>query len=372
MPAIPGFIGPSNVQRSTNVDNEELINWYLSAASPGEPKVPVWFAPAPGLKIWASTGSGPIRAMFQQDGKAYVVGGPIYYQAFANRSVSSYSPNLNFDSRPATISTNGSGGLQNFITSGGDGYIHDLTTDILTQIADVNFDFFATMGDYIDGRFVSPEGQTNRWRWSAILDGTSWPSLNFAQLEQSSDYIIALKVIHGQVWLFGTKTTVVWASVGGTQVFAPIPGSLMQHGCAAAFSVKVIDNAPFWIGANEHGTGVVYRGTGVGSVPQVISTPAVEYSLSTAPRLSDAIAYTYQDEGHPFYVLYVPTLDLDWVYDVQVKQWHKRGHWDSRMLRWRPHVAVHHMFTFGKHLVGARDSDTIYETGLHIPYEQLV
>jgi hypothetical protein len=40
-------------------------------------------------------------------------------------------------------------------------------------------------------------------------------------------------------------------------------------------------------------------------------------------RLDDAIAFTYQLEGHEFYVVTFPSIDLTWVYDLAAQAWHK-------------------------------------------------
>jgi hypothetical protein len=37
------------------------------------------------------------------------------------------------------------------------------------------------------------------------------------------------------------------------------------------------------------------------------------------------LAYTYQQEGHSFYVLIFPTANATWVYDVSTQMWHERA-----------------------------------------------
>ena len=59
-----------------------------------------------------------------------------------------------------------------------------------------------------------------------------------------------------------------------------------------------------------------------GYFPKRISTHAVENTLVNQ-TVSDAIAYTYQIEGHECYVITFPTLDLTWVYDISTGLWHK-------------------------------------------------
>jgi hypothetical protein len=53
-----------------------------------------------------------------------------------------------------------------------------------------------------------------------------------------------------------------------------------------------------------------------------ISTHAVEQSLIDQ-YTGDAIAYSYQIEGHEMYVVTFPTINLTWVYDLSTKSWHK-------------------------------------------------
>jgi hypothetical protein len=59
-----------------------------------------------------------------------------------------------------------------------------------------------------------------------------------------------------------------------------------------------------------------------GYVPTRISTHAVENSL-TNQTVSNAIAWTYQLEGHEVYVISFPSINLTWCYDVASGMWHK-------------------------------------------------
>jgi hypothetical protein len=59
-----------------------------------------------------------------------------------------------------------------------------------------------------------------------------------------------------------------------------------------------------------------------GYTPQRISTHAVENSLLDQ-YTSDAIAYTYQLEGHEVYVVNFPTIDITCSYDFTTGLWHK-------------------------------------------------
>jgi hypothetical protein len=59
-----------------------------------------------------------------------------------------------------------------------------------------------------------------------------------------------------------------------------------------------------------------------GYKPERISTHAVENSI-TNKYIDDAIAWTYQLEGHEVYVVTFPSLELTWAYDIASQMWHK-------------------------------------------------
>jgi hypothetical protein len=84
-----------------------------------------------------------------------------------------------------------------------------------------------------------------------------------------------------------------------------------------------LDNAIFWLGSDARGNGIVYRANGY--TGQRVSTHAIEYAIASYSDISDAVAYTYQQEGHPFYVLTFPTAGKTWVYDVSTQSWHERA-----------------------------------------------
>jgi hypothetical protein len=85
-----------------------------------------------------------------------------------------------------------------------------------------------------------------------------------------------------------------------------------------------------------------------------------------APTLADAQAFTYQQDGHSFYVLNFPAAGKTWVYDVATGEWHERAVWDSVAMDWQPHLSRCHAYGFGRHLVGDRLSPAIYDMRLGV------
>jgi hypothetical protein len=66
-----------------------------------------------------------------------------------------------------------------------------------------------------------------------------------------------------------------------------------------------------------------------GYEPMRISTHAVENDIASFSTCADCRAYSYQQEGHEFYVMNFPTGDRTWVFDLSTGLWHKRAWMDS-------------------------------------------
>jgi hypothetical protein len=368
----PGFCGPSSVARSVNVDAEETINRYIEVLrSPTDvyravaptPKVPTGaLYPTPGLRPFTMLPGSSVRGLFTQDDRVYAVSGGVFSEALASGTSIAWGLGLNQNSLIADISSNGQDGNQLLITSGGAVYIFSLITSAFTPIAASNFPGPIQRSLFAAGYFVCLIGGTNKFVFSALEDGTSWPGLNVAQTSLTSDNKISMIWVNGYLWLFGTKTTEIWTLVGsGNQVFAPVTTNTVDAGISAPFSAASLLNNPVWLSGNEDGARVVL--TASGFQPQRISTHAIEAYLDSLSTVSDAIGWTYQQQGHEFYLLYLPEADATLCFDAGTGTWHKRALWTSQGL-WAPHLARNHVYAFGKHLVGDRASGGIYEMSL--------
>ena len=119
----------------------------------------------------------------------------------------------------------------------------------------------------------------------------------------------------------GETSSEVWIDAGLFPFpFQRIPGTNTQHGIAAPFQYARIGNSFAYVSRNIRGQAQIMMMNGY--VPTRISTHAVENTL-VDQYIEDAIAYTYQLEGHEVYVVSFPTLDLTWAYDISTGMWHK-------------------------------------------------
>ena len=163
--------------------------------------------------------------------------------------------------------------------------------------------------------------------------------------------------------MFGSYTVEVWYDAGlPTFPLARIQGAFNEIGCAAAYSVAKLDNGIFWLGTDQRGKGIVYRSNGYSGTR--ISTHAVEWQIQQYTQISDAVAYTYQQDGHSFYVLNFPTADTTWVYDVATQTWHERAGWDNdKFTRQR---GSSQMFFNNENVIGDYRAGAIYAYDLNV------
>ena len=174
--------------------------------------------------------------------------------------------------------------------------------------------------DIVDNYFVYNRPNTQQWAASNLLSPITY-GLSFASKFTGPDNLVSLICDHGQVYLLGEQTSEVWADQGTFPfAFQRIPGSSSQHGIAAQFSLAKLGNSFAYVAKNNRGQSEIVMMNGY--FPQRISTHAVENTLVNQ-NVSDAIAYTYQLEGHECYVVTFPSLDLTWVYDISTQLWHK-------------------------------------------------
>ena len=174
--------------------------------------------------------------------------------------------------------------------------------------------------DIVDNYFVYNRPNSQQWGASNLLSAVS-PQLSYSAKDGSPDNLVALIVDHREVYLLGEASSEVWTDVGAVPFpFQRIPGTSTQHGIAAQYSMARLGNSFAYLSRNSRGQGMIVQMNGY--VPQRISTHAVENSLLNQ-TISDAIAYTYQLEGHEIYVISFPTIDLTWAYDTSTGMWHK-------------------------------------------------
>jgi len=174
--------------------------------------------------------------------------------------------------------------------------------------------------DIVDNYFVYNRPASQQWGASGVLSPISG-NTSFSSKDGSPDNLVALIVDHREVYLMGEASSEVWTDVGGNPFpFQRIPGTSTQHGIAAKFSVSRFGDSFCYVSRNNRGQAQIMQMKGY--VPTRISNHAVENSI-TNQYVDDAIAWTYQLEGHEVYVVSFPTINITWAYDLASGMWHK-------------------------------------------------
>ena len=379
------ILGSSYVIRSVNAADNRMVNLYPEVIPEGG-KEPAYLQRCPGLALRKTVGTGPIRGLWPLGDYLYVVSGNEFYKLDRNYNFSGLNQLLMEDggfvlleddetillengassyiglisgTGPVSMADNGT---QIFIAANPDGYIYNSLTDSFQQITDPDFPGAVTVG-YLDGYFVFNEPNSQRVWVTSLLDGLSIDPLDFASAEGSPDGLVSLIIDHREAWLFGTNSVEVWYNSGDADFpLTRIQGAYNEIGCIAPYSVAKMDNSVFWLGADARGQGIVYRANGYQGVR--ISTHAVEFAIQGYGDLTDAVGYTYQQDGHTFYVLNFTNADTTWVFDAATGAWHERA--GFRNGDFKRHRGNNHARFNGEPIVGDYQNGKLYAFDLDV------
>lgn len=358
MPNFDGFVGAAYQAPSIYQDAQECINWYpeVDPTKQPEERGVVALYPTPGLtlKLTLPT-AAEVRGMYVLQGgtQMLVVCGAILYSVDATLTATSVGT-LQTATGQVGISDNR---IAAYIVDGPNRYSYILPSGILSVLPGTDGAFVgADKVDYVDDFFVYNDPGSNQWGCTSPLS-TASPPLSFSSKDSSPDNIVTLIADHREVFLIGEKTTEVWINVGSFPFpFQRIPGTSIQHGCAAKNSLVRLGESIAWLSQDSRGQAVVVHMAGYS--PQRISTHAVETDISSSV-INDAVAYSYQKDGHEFYQITFPTQDKTWVYDLATQLWHKRAYRDNmNVLHRRPENC--YAFFQGMNLVGDSANGNIY------------
>lgn len=348
------LVGQTYDQRSLPFNAQRCINLFPVVDQTGKEVTALYGTP--GLIEFATAGNGAMRGAFRSaNGRAFFVSGKGLYEV-TSAGVTTLLGSLNTISGHVSMCE---GTTQLAICDGEELYSLTYSTDTFADVTDADLPASVGFVTNIDGYFVVNENDTGRFYISSINDVTSWDALDYATAESSPDTLKLCLNAVGQLWLFGERTTEIWANTGGSDFpFSRISGAVMQVGILAPHSALEIDNSVLWIGQDRDGNGIVYRADGFS--PRRISTEPIERRLQEPENRSLIYAWSYQEEGHVFYVLSGDNLGTSLVYDLTTGLWHERA-FLNQSGNFEQHLGSCHVFAFNKHLVGSRRDNKIYQ-----------
>ena len=209
--------------------------------------------------------------------------------------------------------------VQGAILSSGRIFISDGSS--VVEESDVDYELLLT-NHSVTGGFTSIAsiGQRllftfgSRLGWSDTLDFNSTSTTYFLTTEDSPDLNVAVSVLNGIVYVFGTETIQTFTETGqeGAAAFRPQNNSTVNRGCLARDTIAQVDNTLFFVGDDY----AVYRLNGL--TPQILSKPWVARKLRLE-NADDLVASVMELEGHSFYILNGKY--GCYVYDALTQEW---------------------------------------------------
>jgi len=329
-----------------------LINMYLTIDQ-NQGKYEKAAYPTPGATLF-SAGTSVIRAMFTEHGVTYALDGNQFF------SVNSAGTRTNIGTVNNSTGWAKIRGIQDqlLVVTATAGYVYKITANTWAVISDGNFPTSIQDIECQDefGLILLTSSQT--WQASAISDLTSWPVLAFASTTGNQNFNVAIVSTHRELYLLGNQTSEVWDNLGQTNfTFGRNTSAFIEFGCGAVGSIAKADNSFIFLAQSPTGGNVIMRMTGYS--PVKISSSAIDYQISTYATVSDAVAFTYQQEGHEFYVITFPTPAVTWVYDISTQFWHQRQSLiAAAQTQW---LAGSYTFNYNKCLVGDTNTGNIYQ-----------
>lgn len=344
-----GFVGSAYDAPDPYQDSQKLVNWYVEYSEDDKSKTPTALIGAPGLQellnVSGGLSSAEVRGcwVLPGDTRAIIVAAnsvflaevtvPATQTSIAQFSVTLISSGLLTNNGPVCIRDNGSGGYV-CIVDGPYGYLINLSTLAFAQITDPGF-LGADRVAFIDGWLIFNRPGTQTFYTTGPTPYTvTFPGSFFALKDSSSDNLITIMENERELWLIGERQSEVWYNAGGANfAFKRIPGVSPQIGCAAKHSIARLGKRIAWLAKNEQGQNFVVLSDQYDY--ERISNHGVEAALASYPLTSDAVGWTYEEDGHWFYVLTLPTADKTWCFDMTASEkagsprWHERASFNS-------------------------------------------
>jgi hypothetical protein len=386
--------------KSFAVDTETLVNCYIESATNPNAKTIRSIFGRPGLKTFGNWGELPARGVHQFGDRAYAV--------FQDRlevirpdGISFVAGFLLTDSGFVSMDDNGT---QLMIVDGKNGYIFpgeslvvtvetpllvlplnlaspsvmtSTTVDApllilsitlalptvvavqeggdLVRITDPDFPDNPSHVTYLDGFFIVNDEGTDQWYVSSLKDGSAWNGLDFASAESDPDKLRNVVADHGELWLFGDRSTEVWQNTGQADFqFERLEGAKIQWGVHAPWSIARYADTLVALAVDDHGAVQVI--SFINYQPKRISNDGIEEAIAGYSLSTDAIAWVMVDRGRQFYVLSFPTGGQAFAYDVRENEWHELKTGVGARF-----VPQHHIYFLGKHLVSDYTAGNLWE-----------
>ncbi len=255
-----------------------LVNMFLEQTPTTEAGVAL--VSRQGLLQSTTVGAGPITGIFSQpgtfNGDLFVVSGGSLYRAGALLGAIAGTAPVSF----------AASNLELLVTAGSTLYSYNGTNLAAVSLPD---SFSARSITFISGHFIAVRSGSQKYYWSAQLDGRTWDALDFASAETEPDNLLDALSMRSNLYLMGQGSIEPWYYTGDLNLpFALIQQRLFPKGTRETGCAIEQDNALIWVGSDN----IVYRSA---DVPERISNHGIEEQIAASATVS---VFGYIFEGH--------------------------------------------------------------------------
>lgn len=322
------FAGGAYADETMPWSRQDTVNYLPVAAEKAGTATPSMLKTVPGMPLFTTVGTGPIRGMRNVEGRWLIVSGATLYWVNTN-GIAVPIGTIPGVGRVDMAHNQITGGNEVLIATGVGGYVYNTVKGELKQITSDSYPgakCVRFLGQYL----VQVEPKGRYFFHSDLADATSYSTLDEYEAEAQPDLILGIEVSQGDLLVLGARTIEVWQNVVSENAAFQKAGVTIERGVASQFASAVLDNSVFFLGDD----GVVYRLNGY--TPTRVSTFPIEQALSKCD-LKRAFAMAWEDRGHK--VFYLTLQDgQTWGYDVSSGEWHRRKSFGLQ--RWRANALM--------------------------------
>lgn len=339
---------------------QRCLNLYPEKNPAGEDS-PTTLYLTPGLsRRGVPPQAAPVRGLYRaSNGQLFsATGNGIYYVAPDWTSTLLGTTAVN--TTPVKMGDNGT--TMTIVDGSAFGWLVNLSSHAYSAQSDGNF-FGSNFVESLDTFQLFNKPNTNIF-YCSLSNSTTFDPLAFAAKVGYPDSLAGIAVQNRNPWLIGAQSSSeIWFDAGAPDFpFQILPGPFIEHGTDAIWSIAKQGGSVFWSSQDQYGKTIIVEGTNFST--KKISTPAIEFAISTYPTTSDAVGFCYEQRGHAFYWLKFPSANdgsgADWVYDLTTQLWHERSWLNPGTCEPEGHRALSAAYAYGVNVVGDRATGQLY------------
>jgi len=306
--------------KSPNVTAQNRLNLYMDVQAQ-EDKTQISLHPTMGTTLLSNFGDTPARGMFSVDNFMYIVHLGTFWEVTA-AGVKTNRGTLTTNSGRVDMATNHAGIIA--VQDGTKGYFYTIATTTFATITDAQHIQTAATVAYHDGFFIYPKPSTGQF-FLSTADATDvadmMDALDFATAEKAPDNLVRVFDNNTEILLCGGRTVEFWNNTGSADFpYSRVTGGVIELGLASKWAIaRFAESSTMMLAVNSvQGDVKVIRIDGFNYV--TVSNPDID-TIFNGYTATDASAFSYTKEGHPFFQLNFPTDGKSWLYDGMTNLW---------------------------------------------------